>query len=213
MAVRGSCSLDKWGHCCCGDTVPTSAGVAVALHGCCWLAGCMSCCLHVHPTQVWRLSCEQQPCFCADTISAPQQPHSSAAAFLPWLQPLICPRLQHGCSLVPLQQDLPAMGVQAKKLMDKVLWVQALWRLRASFYLLIALCRVTVPWFPTVAVSGLTRGSFRALFCLQNSFRTRCAQHVGSSLDTCCGNSLLVEMTSSSSKFTTYKIHPHSCAI
>lgn len=46
------------------------------------------------------------------------------------------------------------MGVQAKKLMDKVLWVQALWRLRASFYLLIALCRVKVPWFPTVAVSA-----------------------------------------------------------
>lgn len=80
------------GHRCCGDTVPFSAGVAAALRGCCWLhvrpAGCTSI-----PRRCGGPAVSSSHVSVLITTSAPQQPRSSAAALLPWLQPLILPTL------------------------------------------------------------------------------------------------------------------------
>lgn len=183
------------GHRCCGDTVPFSAGVAAALRGCCWL--------HVHPTQVWRPSCEQQSCFCADYHLS-----STTATFLSCRPPPLAAASDpaHACSFAALHSlhaGLPVMGPQEKQLVDTVLWVQALWRLRASFCLLIAVCSDSV--LVSYCGSGWPHQDLLQSLVLSPELVRNKMCRACWKFSSCCDSRL--------TKFTTSKSHVHSCVI
>lgn len=202
VAVRGSCSHGRrgasllWGH-----------GALLCRCGCssAWLllAACPSCWLHVHPTQVWRPSCEQQSCFCADYHLS-----STTATFLSCRLPPLAAASDpaHACSFAALHSlhaDLPVMGPQEKQLVDKVLWVQALWRLRASFCLLIAVCSDSV--LVSYCGSGWPHQDLLQSLVLSPELVRNKMCRACWKFSSCCDSRL--------TKFTTSKSHVHSCVI